>query len=48
MRHKDSRSTRKYIHANVTKYRDIVNRRGKIVPLKKIETDPERGFEGQN
>jgi integrase len=35
MRHSDPRSTRKYFHANVTKYRDLVNRRGRVVELAK-------------
>lgn len=35
MRHSDPRSTRAYFHANVMKYRDIVNRRGRIVKFPK-------------
>lgn len=35
MRHADPRSTRAYFHANVTKYRDLVNRRGKLVKLRR-------------
>lgn len=37
MRHSDPRSTRVYFHANVRKYRDLVNRRGKIIKLHKKE-----------
>lgn len=42
MRHVDPRSTRRYFHGNVKKLRDIVNMRGKVVALKKIETSSKR------
>jgi integrase len=34
MRHSDPRSTRVYFHANVRKYRDLVNRRGRVAQLR--------------
>jgi site-specific recombinase XerD len=33
MPHADIRSTEKYFHGNVTKMRDLVNRRGKVIPI---------------
>jgi len=42
MRHLDPRSTRRYFHGNVKRLRDIVNMRGKVVALKKIETSSKR------
>ena len=35
MRHSDPRSTGAYFHANVRKYKDIVNRRGRVAQLRK-------------
>ena len=39
MRHADPRSTRVYFHANVSKYRDLVNRRGRVIQLRKKEEE---------
>ncbi|KJU81297.1 hypothetical protein MBAV_006510 [Candidatus Magnetobacterium bavaricum] len=32
-RHTDLRTTQKYYHATSSKLRDVVNRRGKVVPI---------------
>jgi integrase len=47
MRHEDPRSSREYTHANVVKYRDMLNNRGKVVPIGKSGTTPERVVSGQ-
>ena len=40
MRHADQRSSEAYIHANVMKYKDIVNNRGRgrVIPMAKRES----------
>lgn len=35
MRHKDIRSTEKYFHGTINKLREIVNHRGKVVPIER-------------
>jgi site-specific recombinase XerD len=42
MRHKDARSTRSYFHPTQERQRDFLNRRGKVIPLKKA-TDVDEG-----
>ena len=39
MRHADVKSTKNYFHANIVKFREVVNNRGKVIPLRseKIE-----------
>ncbi|HQJ95351.1 MAG TPA: tyrosine-type recombinase/integrase [Syntrophorhabdaceae bacterium] len=39
MRHTDVRTTQRYYHGNITRLRDIVNKRGKTVRLSKIEAE---------
>ena len=39
LRHADLRSTQKHFHATPAKLRDIVNRRGQLVPLASIGTN---------
>ena len=52
MRHADQRSSEAYIHANVMKYKDIVNNRGRgrVVPMasRKSGSNPDRAANGQN
>jgi integrase len=40
MRHKDTRSTEQYFHATTDKLRDIVNRRGKVIPIERVLNEP--------
>jgi integrase len=40
MRHKDIRSTERYFHASTDKLRDIVNRRGKVLPIERALNEP--------
>lgn len=40
MRHADIRSTEKYFHASVTKLRDIVEKRGQVIPITHSELIP--------
>jgi integrase len=47
MRHEDPRSSRVYVHANVIKYRELVNSRGKVIPIVKSGTSPERVYSPQ-
>ena len=42
MRHKDARSTRSYFHPTQERQRGFLNKRGKVIPLKKA-TDADEG-----
>jgi hypothetical protein len=52
MRHADQRSSEAYIHANVMKYKDIVNNRGRgrVIPMAQRESgsNPDRAIQGNN